>query len=174
METGINSLKDILQLIIGFIGVGSLAFTAYSYHLSKKQFNFAVIINCTERFQKILPLLESEDQAELEKAIGLYIDLCNEQLFYFENKYLPKEIIEEWTDGMLDYLPYFDENGNNINKNLLSEKIETHKSFDKNPRLRKTFTASNKTKKLVLRDEQFKKKFISNVKENLEEMKKQS
>jgi hypothetical protein len=174
METGINNLKDILQLIIGFIGVGSLASAAYSYHLSKKQFNFAVIINCTERFQKILPLLESEDQAELEKAIGLYIDLCNEQLFYFENKYLPKEIIEEWTDGMLDYLPYFDVEGNNINKNPLSEKLKKHKSFDKNPRIKKAFSANNKTNKARLKDGEIRKKLIANVEENLEEIKRQS
>jgi hypothetical protein len=174
METGINNLKDILQLIIGFIGVASLASAAYSYHLSKKQFNFAVIINCTERFQKILPLLQLEDQAERKKAIGLYIDLCNEQLFYFENKYLPKEIIEEWTDGMLDYLPYFDESGNNINENPLSKEIEDHKYFNKNPRLRKTFTGSSKTKKAILKDGEVRKKLIAKVKENLEEIKKQS
>jgi hypothetical protein len=83
METGINNLKDFLELIIGFVGAGSLAIAAYSYYLGKKQLNFAVIINCTERFQKIISQLDSNDPTEKEKAIGLYIDLCNEELFYW-------------------------------------------------------------------------------------------
>ena len=72
METGINNLKDLFQIIIWLIGAGSLAVAAYSYYLSKKQLNFAVIIKCTERFQNILPQLESEDENERRKGIVEY------------------------------------------------------------------------------------------------------
>lgn len=137
METGISNLKDILELIIGFVGAGSLAYASYGYYLSKKQLNFAVIINCTERFQKIYPQLESEDKNERVKAAKLYIDLCNEELFYFKQKYLPEEIIVEWIDGMLHYLPHFKE-GRNINENALKE-IEEYDLLREYPRLKNAF-----------------------------------
>jgi len=34
-----------------------------------------------------------------------YVDLCNEQLAYLQNGYLPREVMEEWLDGMLYRLP---------------------------------------------------------------------
>ncbi len=164
METGINNLKDLFQIIIWLIGAGSLAVAAYSYYLSKKQLNFAVIIKCTERFQNILPQLESEDENERRKGIGLYLDLCNEELFYFKYKYLPKEIIEEWTDGMLEYLPYYNSDSErNLNENKLSQEIENHLSFKKNPRIRKAFTIETTT-------EETRKHLVANVKKRLKEI----
>jgi len=164
METGINSLKDILQLIIGLVGAGSLAVAAYSYYLSKKQLNFAVIINCTERFQKIFPQLKSEDEDEKLKAVKLYVDLCNEELFYFKHKYLPDEIVDEWIDGMIYYLPHF-KDGENVNEdeNYLKEIVE--KSFLHDyPRIRESFTVS---KKFNLAEGEERKELVEIIKANL-------
>jgi hypothetical protein len=36
------------------------------------------------------------------------VDLCNEELFYFVEGYLPQEVIREWLTGMVLYLPHYD------------------------------------------------------------------
>ena len=55
-----------------------------------------------------MPKLKSQDKNERQEAIKQYIDLCNEELFYFKHGYLPEEIVNEWLDGMIYYLPHFD------------------------------------------------------------------
>ncbi len=111
MTTGLTSLKDVLEslaYVAQIVGVVVLLYVAYSYLLQRKQLNFDVMTSCTARFQDILPLLRSEVQEERDKGEEQYVDLCNEQLFYFANGYLPPEVIEEWLDGMVLYLPHYD------------------------------------------------------------------
>jgi hypothetical protein len=91
-------------------GIGILV-AVFTFLVHRNQLNFDVIMNCNERFQAILLDLETGNSARDELAKRRYVDLCNEQLFYFSNGYLPSEVIEEWLDGMIDYLPQLDENG---------------------------------------------------------------
>ncbi|HZB10109.1 MAG TPA: hypothetical protein VE525_13465 [Rubrobacter sp.] len=53
--------------------------------------------------------MEEEDKRKKHQAKKRYVDLCNEQLFYFRSGYLPREVIEEWLESMIDYLPLFDD-----------------------------------------------------------------
>jgi len=50
-----------------------------------------------------------EDKPKVEWAKKRYVDLCNEQVFYFRSGYLPREVMEEWLESMVDYLPLFDD-----------------------------------------------------------------
>lgn len=34
-----------------------------------------------------------------------YLDLCNDEMFYFQHRYLPDEVAREWIDGMFSILP---------------------------------------------------------------------
>lgn len=134
----LNLIKEFLGIIVGLAGVVALFYAAYSYQTSRKQLNFAVIASCTERFQKIMPKLKSQDENEKQEAIKQYIDLCNEELFYFKHGYLPEEIVNEWLDGMVYYLPHF--NGeNNINNDecCLSEVTQMLHEY---PRVKDSFT----------------------------------
>lgn len=115
METGVSNWKDVVEIIVWLVGAGSLALAAYSYYLSRKQLSFAVIVSCTERFQKIMPNLKSPDDKIRKNAIKQYVDLCHEELFYFKHGYLHDEIIQEWIDGMIFYLPHF-KDGENVNR----------------------------------------------------------
>jgi len=66
--------------------------------------------SCVDRYQKIITQLKyGKDQ---DKKIA--IDLCNEELFYFQKKYVPGAVIDEWLEGMVNYLPYFNEKGDNL------------------------------------------------------------
>ena len=66
--------------------------------------------------------------------ITRYIDLTNEELFYFQHHYIPKEISKEWIDGMIDFIPITNKSGNILNKdhviNYFTEhRIELLKNF---------------------------------------------
>lgn len=79
--------------------------------MNRKQMNLGVNTSCNDRFQRIVPWMESGDRRERKQGERQYVDLCNEQLFYFRNKYLPREVVEEWLDGKIEYLPQLDHEG---------------------------------------------------------------
>ena len=164
METGINNLKDLIEVVVWIVGAGSLAFAAYTYYLSKKQFNFTVITSCTDRFQKIMGQLKSGNEDERLRAIKQYVDLCHEELFYFKNKYLPDEVIDEWIEGMIYYLPHF-KAGENVNRSsdYLAEVIDENLLEDY-PRIRNAFIVS---REYNLADETDRKDLVRSVKRRL-------
>ena len=103
------TLREVLEslaYVAQIVAVGVLIYAARSYLLQHRQLNFDVITNCTQRFQEVLPGLYSDDADERKKSQSRYVDLCNEELFYFANGYLPPDIIKEWIDGMVLYLPH--------------------------------------------------------------------
>ena len=164
MQLGIENLKDLIEVIAWIVGAASLAFSAYTYRLNKSQFNFAVITSCTERFQRIMTALKSSDGDERLRAIKQYIDLCNEELFYFKNKYLPQEVIDEWIDGMIFYLPHF-KDGENVNpsSDYIPEIIESNLLEDY-PRIRRAFIVK---KEYDLTSESERAELVRAVKKNL-------
>ena len=164
MKTGIENLKDLIEVIAWIVGATSLAFAAYTYRLNKNQFNFAVITSCTERFQRIMVQLKSSNGDERLRAIKQYIDLCNEEMFYFKSKYLPEEVINEWIDGMVFYLPHFIE-GHNVNpsSDYIPEIIEP-KLLEDYPRIRQAY---NVNKVYNLTSESERAELVQTVKRNL-------
>ena len=164
METGINNLKDFIEVLVWIVGAGSLAFAAYTYYLSKKQLNFAVIISCTERFQRIMAQLKSTDEEERTRAVKQYVDLCHEELFYFRHKYLPDEIIDEWLDGMIYYLPhYVGDNNENQNPDYLRE-IEDLNLSEEYPKLKEVLSVKQAYN---VTDKTQRKELVRAVKRNL-------
>ncbi len=158
MKLGIESVKDIIEVLAWIVGAGSLAFATYTYRLNRSQFNFAVMTSCVDRFQRIIAQLKYGNDQEREQALRQYIDLCNEELFYFQNRYLPDEVIDEWLEGMIGYLPCFDGKGENLNPGCLPGIIEQDLLADY-PRIRKAFTVGKPYKVT--------KELISLIKENL-------
>lgn len=96
---------DIVSQITQIIGALAVLAAAYTYVVHRKQLNFDVMTKCTERFRSIVSDLSSQDQDKRQRAQREYVDLCNEQLFYFGANYLPDAVVNEWLDGMIDYLP---------------------------------------------------------------------
>ncbi len=120
---GIESIKEIIETVALVLGAAAIIWGIRTYRVTHNQFNFAVITSCIARFQAIFPLLRSPNASERRKAIKQYIDLCNEELFYFKNNYVPDEVVDEWIEGMIYYLPWFDESERNLNGEALPEII---------------------------------------------------
>lgn len=85
--------------ILGFIGI------YLAHRQSQNQFKFTVMLSCIDRFQQLSPLLrgDNEDLSRLKK----YLDLTNEEFFYFQREYIPKEVIVEWMDSIVDFFPIY-------------------------------------------------------------------
>lgn len=111
MESGIATIKDLLELLAIVAGGIGLAIAAITYALSRKSLNHAVMISCISRFQEILDVLERQPLPSVRRR---YLDLCNEEMFYFQHRYLRREVALEWIDGMMSVLPLLDEEGQPI------------------------------------------------------------
>jgi len=137
MESGIENWKDVFQLVIQAIGVGTIAYAVMSYKVSRKQQHFAVVHKCIERYQTHFAGSKFFSEVKTLK----YIDLVNEELFYMKNEYLPFIVSVEWIDGILDILPImknreqiFTNPNSPIRKPLSDEMLKLY------PRIRHAFT----------------------------------
>ena len=102
--SGINNIKDAFELFAYIATIITLSGFFVSYILSKKQIHFSTIEKCINDYRKLYH--KYENKYEDPAFLGQYLDLVNEELFYIENSYLPKEVTIEWIDGMIDYLPF--------------------------------------------------------------------
>jgi hypothetical protein len=103
----LETLKDTVQTFAIVVGSLSLIVATIAYLVSRRGLQFNVMIACINRFQELLPNLGNEYVPE--RDVLRYLDLCNEELFYFQNKYLRKEVALEWIEGMLNFLPLLNE-----------------------------------------------------------------
>ena len=124
--------------IIGFIVL------YLSHQQNQRQFNFTVMLSCIERYQGLLPVIrnDQEDNSRLKK----YVDLTSEEFFYFQQEYIPKSVIVEWLDSIIDIFPlYYNNELRPINSDYISYKaIHNDLLLAAYPRLRKTFSLRNK------------------------------
>ncbi len=68
-----------------------------------------------------------------------YVDFVNEELFYFEQKYIPKDVAYEWIDGMINYMPIFNQAKQILNPNNSITKIHELNLLKDFQRVRKAF-----------------------------------
>jgi hypothetical protein len=95
-------ILEALSYVATILGAAGLLFALRSWRSTRDTLYHEVITSCTSRFQELSPKLA---QLPLSKeAVQKYLELCNEELFYFESKFLPQPIIDEWLDGMLSFI----------------------------------------------------------------------
>lgn len=91
----------------------SIPVTWLALRKETKALHHTVMISCIGRFQDIVDDLAAiaklgegiDLTADQQGVVRQYLDLCNEELFYFQNRYLPTEVEVEWLDGMLEFIP---------------------------------------------------------------------
>ncbi|MEM7655596.1 MAG: hypothetical protein AAF399_05660 [Bacteroidota bacterium] len=112
---GIENIKDGLEVasfIATIIGGIAILSAVRDYSTNRKQLNFSALESCIVRFREEFLHL-GEDSPE--KLIVDYIDLINEELFFFEEHFLPKSVAAEWIDGMVERLPLYSPGGELLN-----------------------------------------------------------
>ncbi|MBS1640668.1 MAG: hypothetical protein JSR12_11495 [Bacteroidetes bacterium] len=119
----------------------SLIYGAVQITINRKQLFSNTISRCLNEFQKINISVDCIDTLTIKK----YIDLVGEELFYFQNHYIPKNVAKEWLDGMLDFLPITDSKEVVLNKDhciiyLGENRSQLLKNY---PRIKSAFTLSN-------------------------------
>ena len=113
---GINSLFDLLEFfsfIATIIGGIAILFAVRDYSISRKQLHLSVLQSCVARFRDHFMDLSATSSSTLVRD---YLDLVNEEMFYFEQQYLPLEVAHEWLDGMIHYIPIYDGTGKILNE----------------------------------------------------------
>ncbi len=97
--------STIVANIVTSLGIFVFIGIYLAHRQSQNQFKFTVMLSCIDRFQQLSPLLrgDNEDLSRLKK----YVDLTNEEFFYFQREYIPKEVIVEWMDSIVDFFPIY-------------------------------------------------------------------
>lgn len=126
MEFGINNFKDFAEIFSYFVTTVSLVGLWWAYISSKKQIHFTTMEKCVSNFKKIT----KRSGVPIDKSAE-YIEFVSEELFYFENGYLPLAVSIEWIDGMIDYLPFYDKG----KVFIASNRLDPLKSQDQATRL---------------------------------------
>ncbi len=132
------NLKDLFE----FIAAIAIIFAAGQIWINRKQLFLSTIAKCIADYRSVLGL---EKESVDKTAILKYLDLCNEELFYFKHRYLPLKIAYEWVDGMLNYIPITDKQTNILNpKNCLQYLMDNPHILNQYPRILVSFEVSGK------------------------------
>lgn len=144
MDNKIENWVLISQLISNLFtiaGGAAIVYAVRSYKVTQKQLNFAVLDRCISIFHERYLYISNETDKMTLKS---YVDFVNEELFYFEMDYIPKDVALEWIDGMINYLPIYNQTNEILNPNNSVTKIDELNLFKDFQRVRKAFIVKNK------------------------------
>jgi len=129
---------EIINLIISSITAFAIVFAVVQININRKQLFFSTITKCISDFRN---LGELNRQITDSLIINRYVDLTNEELFYFQHKYIPKDITKEWIDGMIDFIPITNNKGQILNKKYCIKYVADNRSnfFQNFPRIQNAF-----------------------------------
>lgn len=120
------TLYESFSLLLNAGIIVGIAYAIRQININRKQLYLSTITKCIQDYKslRIYSSLITDIQ-----VIRDYLELTNEELFYFQNKYLRDEVATEWIGGMIDFLPITNPQREIINKKycikLLSEKRDS-------------------------------------------------
>ena len=130
--------QQILTPISDFIIILIALYATRQIVINRKQLHLSTINYCISNFRSLKGL----DQNCTDKIVlSQYLDLVNEELFYFQHKYLPNEISNEWIDGMIDFLPITNSKSEVLNENFCIKYLSDYREemFKNYPRIKHAF-----------------------------------
>ena len=93
-----NILLQILLSIPALVfSVISIIIAVRLHHL-QQQWNF--FTEYTRRYHEIMVHLYDNNNTHHTEYYRLYFDLCSEEYYLHQNKYIPNKVWRSWTDGM--------------------------------------------------------------------------
>lgn len=109
-----------LEIAVKLVTIVSLPAIIITIYIARKQLFLSTISKCIDEFRKVVYDKTTCDEERTKK----YIELCNEQLLYIRNNYIPFDIAVEWIDGMIDYLPVINKDREILNLENIKDKDE--------------------------------------------------
>jgi hypothetical protein len=88
--------------IVTILGVVVIVLSIRGYGLSQNQFRQGVMTHCLNRYYTVMFDKKGEKYSDPDVWLQQLFELINEEMFYFQVKYLPMDVIIEWMDGILD------------------------------------------------------------------------
>jgi hypothetical protein len=136
-----NNLLQLLSNISTILGGAAIIYAVLSYKVTQKQLNFAVLDRCISIFHERYLYISNDSDRVILKS---YVDFVNEELFYFEKDYIHKDVAIEWIDGMINYMPIYNQVNKILNPNNSITKIDELNLFKDFQRVKKAFVVKNK------------------------------
>lgn len=102
------SWHQVAANIAAMIGAISIVLLIFQYHHTIGLRNLGLMHRCMDSFRT----WASQENPELSLQ---YLELLNEELFYFQKRFIEKKVALEWIEGILDYVQVFDRNGGVLN-----------------------------------------------------------
>jgi hypothetical protein len=133
------SLFEIISLILSGGTIVAIGFAIWQIRINRKQLYVSTITKCINDYRAFGRLKQDERDFS---TVSKYVDLVNEELFYIQFNYIPKEVAKEWIDGMLDFMPLINGKDEIVNKKYcLTYLVDTHvQIYSMNPRVANAFT----------------------------------
>lgn len=102
-----NMLIAVIEGIGVIIAITTLAIGVFQFN---KQQRLSFFEKYTARYQHIMEIMpesvlsnrmfSQKDKEQATRAIRLYIDLCSEEFYLHDKKFLDKKVWKEWREGM--------------------------------------------------------------------------
>lgn len=101
MEKDWVNWTEIIHNITDVIAVFTIL-GLFMYRTIQRQLFLATMTRLTDIYRdNYVDLKQTKDEITVKK----YIDFVNEELFFMQNKYIPRPVIYEWIDGMIELIP---------------------------------------------------------------------
>lgn len=127
-----------LDFILSLITASAIVFAAIQIKINRKQLFLSTITKCVSDFRELGQLSKDTKDTHI---LNKYVDLTNEELFYFQHKYIPKDVSKEWIDGMIDFMPLTTIDGKVLNADYAIEYLVKNRTtvFQNFPRILNAF-----------------------------------
>jgi hypothetical protein len=94
--------------IASIISALAIIFVIIEYNANRNVRNIQLMHRCIDQFRE----WNKDDKGEVNFN---YLELLNEELFYFQKRLIQKKVAIEWIEGMLDYITVYSKNDEALN-----------------------------------------------------------
>jgi len=104
--------------IATIVGAAGIIFLFIQHYYNKDIRNLQLMHRCIDNFrqwsEKSMPVINF-----------FYLELLNEELFYFQKDLIQKKVCIEWIEGMMDYIQFYANDGTILTQYNDQQNIET-------------------------------------------------
>lgn len=115
-----NDILDVAQLLANIATIGGIIAIFFLF----KQHNHSKDLRNLQLMQRCIDNFRTWYSNPNKKVDFFYLELLNEELFYFQKGLIEEEIALEWIEGILDFIIIKGKDEINLNKYYKQEDVE--------------------------------------------------